>query len=278
MPIADKIGLCLPIADTTGPCRFPDRVAYAMDYLGLDMIRTRAPQQGADSWRIYKAVATYGYRFLFTHRPNRDPRIEVADIAEFHRLFPGQVVAYEGPNEPDLNPVTFAGLTDKRRVGSTWTGPAALALMQAQRAELRKIAALNNVKIVAFNDWMHAEQKPFTNLANSHIYPRNGVLIDRLASFDALVARHGRNQGIITEWGYHNVIGASQTAPGISEADAARNLVADISAILVRPTIRHAFIYSGVDGYGSGEFARFGVFRSDWTPKPAAVAIARLKQ
>ncbi len=278
MSIADKIGVCLPLADTTGPCRIPDKVAYAMDYLGLDMIRTRAPQQGADSWRIYRAVAAYGYRFLFTHRANRDPMAEVADIAAFEQLFPGQVLAYEGPNEPDLNPVTFAGMTDRRRVGTTWVGPAALALMQAQRTALRRRSSLNHVQIVAFNDWMQTEQKPFTNLANSHIYPRDGVLVDRIAGFDAQVARHGRGQGVITEWGYHNVIGSSRTAPGISEADAARNLVADISTVLVRPTVKYAFIYNGVDGYGTSEYDRFGLFRSDWTPKPAATAIARLKQ
>ncbi len=278
MSIADKIGLCLPLADTTGPCRMPEKVAYAMDYLGLDMIRTRAPQQGADSWRIYKAVAAYGYRFLFTHRLNRDPAIEAADIAAFNQLFPGQVLAYEGPNEPDLNPVSFAGMTDTRRVGTTWTGRAALALMQAQRTALRRASALDYVQIVAFNDWMQAEQRPFTNLANTHIYPRAGVLVDYLDRFDLKIARHGRGQGVITEWGYHNVIGSSRTAPGLSEADAARNLVADISAILVRPSLKYAFIYCGVDGYGTGEYDRFGLFRADWKPKPAAIAIARLKQ
>jgi hypothetical protein len=278
MAVADKIGVCLPIQDTTGPCRFPDKVQAAMRFLGLDMIRTRAPQQGVDSWRNYKAVAAYGFRFVFTHRVNRDPAAEVVDLTEFNRLFPGQIIGYEGPNEPDLNPVTFAGITDQRRVGYSWTGRAALALMAAQRTELRKVPALNAVKLVAFNDWMQAEQKPYSSLANSHIYPRNGVLIDRLAAYDALVATHGRGQGMITEWGYHNVIGASQTAPGISESDAARNYIADISVILTRPTISQAFIYNGVDGYGGGEFNRFGLFRSDWTPKPAATAISKLRQ
>jgi len=278
MSVADKIGVCLPLADTTGPCRYTDKVDAAMRYLGLDMIRTRAPQMGADSWRYYKAVAAYGYRFLFTHRPGRDPTLEVRDIAEFNRLFPGSVVAYEGPNEPDLNPVTYGGMTDTRRVGSTWTGKAALALMQAQRVALRNVPALNSVRIVAFNDWMQASQNPFTNLANSHIYPNNQVLVDRLPGFEKLVAQHGRGQGVITEWGYHNKIGAKQTSAGISEAQAARNYPADISAILVNPKILYAFIYCGVDGYGTGEFDRFGLFRSDWTPKPAADALSRMRQ
>jgi hypothetical protein len=30
-----------------------------------------------------------------------------------------RVVGYEGPNEPDLNTVTFGGMTDARRKGST---------------------------------------------------------------------------------------------------------------------------------------------------------------
>lgn len=278
MSIADKIGLCLPLADTTGPCRYPDKIDMAMRFLGLDMIRTRAPQVGADSWRIYKAVAAYGYRFLFTHRPSRDPTIEVADIAELHRLYPGCVIGYEGPNEPDLNPVTFGGMTDKRRVGSAWTGSAALALMKSQGSELRRRGELNAVRLVAFNDWMQAEQGPYTNLANSHIYPNNQVLVDRLPSFEKLVDRHRKGQGVISEWGYHNQVGSKQAAAGISEEQAARNYPADITMILAAKRVRWAFIYSGIDGYGTGEFNRFGLFRSDWTPKPAANAISKMKQ
>ena len=199
MSIADKIGVCLTLADTTGPCRYTDKLAAAMSYLGLDMIRTRAPQYGADSWRFYQAVAAHGYRFLFTHRPGRDPGIETNDIAAFHDLYPSCVVGYEGPNEPDLNPVTYGGFTDPRRSGPTWTGSAALSLMHAQRDLLRRFSQLNYVQIVAFNDWMQAQQSPFTNLANSHIYPNNQVLFDRLPGFEKLVAhyntwtRSGRN-------------------------------------------------------------------------------------
>jgi hypothetical protein len=278
LSIADKIGVCLTLADTTSPCRYPDKVDEAMQYLGLDMIRTRAPQLGADSWRIYKAVAAYGYRFVFTHRAGQDPTTEVAALAEINHLYPGCVIGYEGPNEPDLNPVTFLGITDKRRVGTTWTGKAALALMQAQHIALRKVSALNKVQIIAFNDWMQAEQGSITNLANSHIYPNNQVLVDRLRGFEKQVARHGRGQGVITEWGYHNAIGSHQTAAGISEAQAAKNYPADISTILVNKKVRYAFIYCGVDGYGTGEFNRFGLFRSDWTPKPAAKALHSMKQ
>jgi hypothetical protein len=278
MSIADKVGVCLSLADTTGPCRYPDKLDEAMQYLGLDMIRTRAPQAGADSWRIYKAVAGYGYRFLFTHRAGRDPIAEVRDIQELNHLYPGCVIAYEGPNEPDLNPVTFAGVTDKRRVGSSWTGKAALALMQAQRNALRQVSALNKVQVVAFNDWMQAEQGSSTNLANSHIYPNNKVLVDYLPDFESKVALHGRGQGVITEWGYHNAVGEHQTSAGISEAQAAKNYPADVSAILVNKKIKYAFIYCGVDGYGTGEFNRFGLFRSDWTPKPAAKALYNMKQ
>jgi hypothetical protein len=247
-----------------------DKAIAALRYVGVDTVRIRAPIVGSDSYRrIYAPLAKAGFRFLFTHAPGKDPKAEVVAMAT---IGASSVIGHEGPNEPDLNTVTFGGITDARRRGSTWAkADAALALMRAQRDALRADPAFAHTTIVAFNDWFQKQQKPFTSVANAHIYPAGKTLRDMAATVAARVKAHGRGKIWLTEWGYTN--GAGTAFREVSEEDQAARLAGDIAWINGRKDIARAFIYTLVDYPGDNEYSRFGLFNEDWSPKPAAEAV-----
>lgn len=266
-----KIGVCLQ-PDTTGPMQHIDKAIAALRYVGVDTARIRAPIIGSDSYRrIYQPLAKAGFRFLFTHAPGKDP---VAEVAAMASIGAGSVIGYEGPNEPDLNPVTFDGVKDPRRIGDAWPRPyAALTLMRAQRNALRDNPAFDHTTVVAFNDWYQREQKPFTSVANAHIYPAGKTLRDMASTVAARVAAHGRGKIWITEWGYTN--GTGTAFREVTEAEQAARLAADIAWINGRKSVERAFIYTLVDYPGNSEYSRFGLFNEDWSPKPAAEAVRK---
>lgn len=272
----DKIGVALGSPDTTGPMGNTGKLIEALHYLGVKMVRVRAPILGTDSYRrIYTPLATAGFKFVFTHASNREPSAEVAAMKALDVIAPGCVIGYEGPNEPDLNPVTFAGVRDARLGVRIGEGYAALALQGAQWRELRKVWTSKQVPMLAFNDWMHKQQAPMASLANSHIYPNGTSIGPAMARFERLVTAIGKAQGVITEWGYHNLIGSKRAAAGVTPAQAAANYTADIPLLVNNPRVKWAFTFTLVDGYGTDEQSRFGLFNSDWTRKPAADAVRR---
>jgi hypothetical protein len=271
--IRDRIGVCFQ-PDTTGPLQQIDKADAAMRYMGLQSIRIRAPKVGADSWRrIYLPLGKKGYRFVFTHAFGRDPAEEVADLVQFAQAFPGQIIGYEGPNEPDLNPVTFNGMTDKRLGARTGDAPAAIALQQAMFRQLRERFTAKQVKMIAFNDWMQAQQRDCANFANTHIYPGAGkTLTDSAAAITRTARALGKGDIVITEFGYTDKPG--RVFSDVTPKQAAKNIGKDIGFVMSRNDIARAFIYTIVDHYSqTDEFSNFGLFESDWTPKPSAAAI-----
>jgi hypothetical protein len=136
---------------------------------------------------------------------------------------------------------------------------------------LRADPAFAHTTIVAFNDWFQKQQKPFTSVANVHIYPAGKTLRDKASTVAARVKAHGRGKIWLTEWGYTN--GAGTAFREVSEEDQAARLVGDIAWINGRKDIERAFIYTLVDYPGDGEYNQFGLFNEDWSPKPAAEAV-----
>ena len=271
--LRDKMGVVFQV-DTTGPLQRIEKAIEAMRYLGFDTLRIRAPRIGADSWnRIYVPLGTAGLRFHFVHAPGREPAEEVADLVSFAARFPGQIIGYEGPNEPDLDPVTFGGATDTRLGARTGNAPAALALQEAMYTQLRAHFTAQQIPMLAFNDWMHAEQSPFSDYANTHVYPNAGnTLSDHASGLDELLAAHGKGKLVVTEVGYTDVDGPVHSH--VTPEQEALNVIEDMDTVMARADIVRAFFYSVVDYPNpTDEFSNFGLFESDWTPKPSAEAI-----
>ena len=275
---ADKLSVQIHIQDTgaDSPYRDVDRVAASMQYLGISHFRCAAPQVGKDSYRKFVAMASMGMTAHFTTRD--DPVKEIGALIAYAAQG-GTIATWEGPNEPDLNPVSYAGFSDKRLAVRNGSGAGLIAYINAMHAAvIAHRADLPDLHIVNSNDWMQAQQKGFGSYANSHIYPNGNELADRLPAFRALVKASGHGQGFITECGWSTAVGTKGASNGVTEQAQADHIVKAITAAQADPKVALLSIYDLFDYSDTTpqNINHFGLFRADGTPKPVADAVRAL--
>lgn len=250
----------------------------ALDALGgVRQMRCRAPFSGTLGWNQTVALANAGVKFCFT-LPIKDINVLVNDIVAFEALKPGCVLAIELPNEPDLNPVTYNGVTDQRLGARTGNAPALMAFCNDVVALIKTKPTLANVPIVAFNDWMHTEQAGLADFGNSHIYPKPTTPQGNwISGWNTKLTNLGKPQGFITEWGRTTGGNSSNVvSPPVTLQQQADLLVQDLTTIFAQPSVAVVSIYELFAWSGSGEQDNFGLFNYDLSPRPAVSAIRSL--
>lgn len=247
----------------------------ALDALGgVRKMRCRDPYSGTVGWNTYVALARAGVRFCFTLSV-RDPARSIADLTTFAQTVPGSIWAIEYPNEPDLNPVTYKGRTDQRLGFRTGNAPALMSYIGDMHELLGASAALRNIPLIASNDYMQAQQRPYAQFSNSHIYPKPTVRgSDRVGGFHNKLIAAGYSAGVITEWGRTTGGNAyNATSPPVTLAQQASLLGADLEAALADPRINTLSFYELFSWAGTGEMQNFGLFNADLTPRPVVHVI-----
>lgn len=247
----------------------------ALDKLGgVRKMRCREPFSGTAGWSTYVGLAREGVKFVFTLSV-RDISRSVADLKAFLAVAPGSILAIEGPNEPDLNPVTYSGVTDKRLGFRTGAAPALMAYLKDFAAAASVDPVLRSIPRIASNDYMQGAQAKFVNYGNTHIYPTiKSDVAARFATFKTALSQGGYSQGMITEWGRTTGGGASNaTAAPVTQAQQAQLLASDIAAALARPYVHTFTIYELFSWGGTSEMNNFGIFNADLSPRPAVAAI-----
>lgn len=247
----------------------------ALDQLGgIRKMRCREPFSGTAGWNTYVGLARGGVRFCFTLSV-RDIATTIRDLRNFLTVAPGSIWAVEFPNEPDLNPVSYKGRTDPRLGFRTGNAPALMAFITDFTLAFRREPSLSAIPLIASNDFMQAEQKPYAKYGNSHIYPALTTNVaDRLAGFEKKMSRGGYSQGVITEWG--RTTGGSKTnatSPPVTIKQQAELLASDISSALGSSSVAAISIYELFCWQGTGEMANFGLFNNTLSPRPAVAAI-----
>jgi hypothetical protein len=250
----------------------------ALDQLGgVRKIRCREPYKGTPGWHTYTGLARAGVRFCFT-LSGREVARSVADLKAFLAQAPRSIWAIEFPNEPDLNPVTYKGMKDRRLGFRTGNAPAFMGFVAEFFAAARAEPALRTIPLIASNDFMQREQARFTDLGNSHIYPRADTNIaNKLAGFQRKLAQGGHARGVITEWGRTTGGGLRNlTAPPVSEAQQANLLATDVRMALEQPFVQAINLYELFCWRGEGEMQNFGLFDNDLSPRPVVGALRGL--
>jgi hypothetical protein len=252
-----------------------ENILPALDKLGgVRKMRCREPYSGTAGWKTYVGLARAGVKFCFTLAV-RDINKTLNDLKAFVRTVPNSIWAIEFPNEPDLNPVSYKAMIDPRFGFRTGQAPALMSFIADMSAALRADPVLRTIPVIASNDFMQAEQGPFTKLGNSHIYPTPESNVSaRLDGFGRKVNDGGHTQGVITEWG--RTTGGNSgnaTSPPVSTQKQASLLSADIAAALKRPYVAAISIYELFCWSGSSEISNFGLFNADLSPRPAVAAI-----
>lgn len=260
--------------DTQSPYKLAN-ILPALDKLGgVRKMRCREPYSGTAGWATYVGLARAGVRFCFTLSV-RDIRKSIADMKAFVATVPNSIFAIEFPNEPDLNPVTYNGVTDKRMGFRTGNAPALMAFIKDFHAAIKVDPVLRSIPLVASNDFMQAQQAPYTDLANSHIYPTPpSDVAARVAGFRQKVVESKATQGIITEWGRTTGGSASNTtSPPVTIAQQATLLASDVKTAMAQSYVHTISIYELFCWKGTTEITNFGLFNNDLTPRPAVAAI-----
>lgn len=259
-------------------------VVADLDYLGLSSVRDAAPNYASKSVSAtyqllaFDRFASLGIRIDMV--ANRDPAAVVTDIAKFAAAHPGAVEAVEGPNEINVAPITYHGLTGT--AGAT-------AYMKDLVAAIGKNAALKDVDIYGLTGAAASAQKSVnagTDFTNVHIYPAFG---DQPGSYIATVAQNpalGSTPLVITEIGYYtapiNTYGKVPTyvawggVDQLTQAKLTLNLLMDAS----KYGVAHTYLYQLLDAYadpsGTSVDKNLGLFDINNNPKLAATAIHNL--
>lgn len=255
-------------------------VMRALRYTGIEYIRdVFLPWDSAA--QNYEDLAKAGFKFnLFI--PVIDGKADVSDfvsrVNEFNARFPGAIVSVEGPNEVDIWPVEFNG-------GSEISNAA--ELQRSLFSEMRKNSDLANISVynftIGYSETAKVKQMGLlpeaVDYANTHAYVWSwGTPYEGLQHHlgYAPTSTPGRPI-VITETGY--TIFPEDPYSGVTE---------EVHAKLLLPTlldaftlgVKRTFFYELIDGKPDPDFTdpqqHFGVFRSDGTPKPAAIAIHNL--
>ncbi len=194
-------------------------------------------------------------------------------IREIGKLPPGFVEFVEGPNEYDLSGE------------ANWVGRLR-SYQQHMYATVRATPSLGSVPVIGpsfgniSNSLLAGDLSVLSDTANIHPYP--GGLPPPAGLSTNLAIAHtpwGSQRVVATETGYHNALRDRWGQPPASER-AAGAYVPRLFLEGFRRGIVRTYAYELVDEWpdplGLNAEAHFGLFRNDFSPKPAAIALGHL--
>jgi trimeric autotransporter adhesin len=256
----------------------PDTLSK-LQYMGITSVRAELPDStAADAIAPYVTLAKAGITFDFLpaaggFTPPMDQVQSVLDAIE--KAAPGSIASVEGPNEPNIWPISYAGLD----------GTAAAVQYQADLYDtVHSDPLLAGVQVYDFpfggvgpDTYAEAgDQTASVDATNIHVYPDGfGDGAPALAisiEHDLAEVSAPTKPMVMTEFGYSTYAGADidQTTQARFEIDG----LLDQQRLGVSKT----FLYDTVDDNTgtSGYEDNFGQFASDGTPKVAGTALHNL--
>lgn len=245
-----------------------ERVLAALEYLGISRVRDAAVTLQQRNLEGFTLLADSAVRFDMVVQAPRDPVEAVATIAAFETGHPGAIDAIEGPNEINIWPVSYAGLTGTA---------AGIAFDDALVAAVAASPALAGVDTYSLTG---ARVNDATTFANFHSYPVKG-----LQPYKAL-ARNPVTSGVapdkplvLTEVGYHTAVGPDTRWEGVdgqTQAKLTLNLLFDAHRLGIERTYLYQLSDAYADPTGINIDRHLGLFDRNFEAKPVAVAIHNL--
>ena len=273
--LIDSFGIDTHIDYTDGKYANVSEVIEALQYLGFDTVRDNAPNPASDvnGQNHLGQAADAGIKFVFNVQREVDPAVAVQRIHDFVVAHPGSVVGIEGPNEVNNWPVNYKGMTGEA---------AALAYQQDLFKAVNADSLLKDVPVLGFTGYTTASASDYTTI---HTYAKDGD-----EPFSWLWRESGDQKNAdpgkplaITETGYHTSLTADSNGgwEGVDEATQAKlllNTLMDGAWLGSKDTFIYQLLDAYADPQGSDQEDHFGLFRLDYSAKPAAVAIHNLTE
>lgn len=245
-----------------------------LKYLGIDHVRDAQPNPNFQGQGAIAAAANAGLKFTFT-AGSLSPSDTVSQLHAFEQQHPGSIYAIEGPNEVNNFPVSYNG-----QAGVAGAQAYQSALYDAVKAD----PLLKDLPVLNYTNYPTTSGKSDWN--NGHVYPSNG---DQPGAIVAQAAAEMQSIGsgkpfAITEGGYHTSLtanGKGSSWEGVDEPTQAKltlNMYMDAAANGSKSTDMYQLLDAYIDGSadGSDQEKHFGMFHTDGTAKPVAVALHNL--
>jgi hypothetical protein len=267
-----SLGIATHLNYTDGTYSDYESVIKDLNYLGIHKLRDATPDPyGGIPYLNYitalDAVTEAGNKLDFITSPALPLSVSLDQINAVERLVPGSVIAVEGPNEINNNPVSYHD-----RHGTI----AALAYQRDLYHAIRSSRLLHNAAVYYYTGLDVATTLTgLADFANCHPYSHQGEQpARRIASeFGKLFTMAPPYPKVITEAGFFDVPSMPNGVDDATQAKDTLNLYMDAFAQGVTAT----YVYQLVSAYpNQGSDTQSGLFRIDHSPKPVATAIHNL--
>ena len=268
----DRIGVVTHVRYSDGAYRDHAGTIEKLRYLGLTRIRDTAPKTASNL--PYKRYLDAGVRFSMSCSPYDEAQADASQVGEvLDRIlacFPEArgIDFLEGPNEPNNQPITFAGIKDTK---TSFEG--VKRYMVALHTELRRRKVFDAIPLLGVANYPRLEV--VSDMDNEHPYPKNG------AQPGPLMAKilTGRSRPVvITEFGYNTGPPSKFPTPVDEYTQALLTLNGLFDAVSLG--CERIYVYELLDEKPDPDFKvpnlHWGVFRYDGTPKIAARALRNL--
>lgn len=268
----DTLGVNIHMSYLSTPYGKVDKVLDALTYLGVRHVRDGECSTCLRNGRQqHRQLAKAGCRFTlvagdFTTQPGHMPETNipaaVADLGE-------QLVAIEGINEPNRQ--------------SGYSLDKLAAYYKRVRALMPPGVPLVGPAFTTSSSFASfATRQPTLDHGNMHPYPGgadpSNSIVANMTAATKVVA--GKSLPLVaTETGYHNAVNSKGGHRPATEA-AAGVYMPRVFLEYFRRGVQRTFIYELVDQHPdpalTSQERNFGLFRNDWSPKPAADAVRAL--
>jgi hypothetical protein len=251
------------------------QVVAAMKYIGVYHSRDASPSPwnpGSGPLNYYVYAMQNGIKFDFiAHCCQAGFGTDVGQTVDLLKQVPGGVVALEGFNEVDMNPVTWMGQT----------GPA--AAVAAQKNLYASVKGNATLKSLAVYDVTGVEHDLPTSLsgradfANAHLYPQNGNQPNFWFKEMAGFANSKKEPLVVTEFGYASYPEAGWQMIGVDEVGQAKGILNGVFSGIeqgVKRTYLYELLDQKTDPQNKQREWHFGLFTVNYQPKASARALA----
>ena len=257
----------------------PSKVLESIQYLGINEVRSIPPFD----WSLpdYEPFLKAGieFNFLYPDYSVNDLTATLDMIARVDALYPGSVAAIEGLNEANTWPGDFGG---DRSIG------AQVAFQKRMFDAIQAHPTLNDVPV--YNLSLGGASPEFTrslgnmtdraDYANAHVYFGNAsppqATLDYIEPW--IWANSPGQPRVITETGYITIPQNSAHVDETTQAKYTLSLLMDAAKAGIAKTYLYELLDQTNNPSGSDVESHYGLFRYDYSPKPAAAAIRNLTE
>jgi hypothetical protein len=269
----DSVGVNTHIgwSDTPAYANF-DPVRARLRELGVRYVRDGLCATCVEWVSRLQRLAASGIRSNIIATDLRGGSLRLAENLQAIRTkLSGAVVSVEAPNEPDQQ-------GDSQWIAKTRTLQQQLWMGVKGNAALAHLTVVGPALVHATSWAQLGNLSPYLDRGNMHPYPGGGTPLHNLAELIPLSAMTSGSKPIVaTEAGYHSDLTTTSGHYGTSER-AIGIYTPRLALEGFRRGIDRTYIYQLADPWssGSGFENRFGLLRSDLSPKPAFLALRNL--